>query len=145
MDPASWQGLAGIYLDRGRDDRALIQLLELARTNTRDPDIPAKIATIYKGQGQLRDAQYWYRRALYIDPFNANLHQALGDTSMQSGDAAAALREYIVLTRIKPTDPKHFENAAFAAHKLGNKEDAYRFARKAVALDPASGARTLLP
>ena len=49
MDPASWQGLAGIYLDRGRDDRALIQLLELARTNTRDPDIPAKIATIYKG------------------------------------------------------------------------------------------------
>ena len=145
MDPISWHGLAGIYLDRGHDDRALVQLLELARTNSQDPDIPAKIARIYKGQSRLHDARYWYRRALYIDPFNGGLHQALGDTSMQAGDAAAALREYTILTQIGPTNPTHFESAAYAAHKLGDKEKASQFAQRAVELDPDSGARALLP
>ena len=144
MDPASWRGLAGIYLKRGEHDLALPQLLELARTEVDDATVPAKIAGIYRRRGRLGEARYWYRRALYIDPFDVDLHRALGDTSMQAGDTKMALDEYKMLTKLEPDDPKHFENAAFAAHKLGDKAEAQKFARRAVRLDPASPARSLL-
>ncbi|MBU0717982.1 MAG: tetratricopeptide repeat protein, partial [Planctomycetes bacterium] len=145
LDPASWKGLAGIYLERGDDPGALTQLLELARTNDRDPDIPAKIARIYRRQGRNRESQYWYGRGLNIAPFHVELRKGLAETCMQAGDTAAALREYIMLTRLEPDQAKHYENAALAAYKLGNQDQAQAFARQALTLDPASGARVLLP
>ncbi len=145
MDPLSWRGLAGIYLDRGDDEAALPQLLELARIEQDDPDVPGRLATIVRRRGNLREAQYWYGQALFIDPFSADLHEALGDTCMQIGDTAAALREYRMLTLIEPGDPKHFEAAALAANKLGDTAQAADFARRAVELNPASSVRSLIP
>ncbi|MGB2987406.1 MAG: tetratricopeptide repeat protein, partial [Phycisphaerae bacterium] len=155
MDPASWRGLAGIYWERGAYDLALPQLLELTRIEESDAKIPAEIAKIYKSRSRnrvgptfqsvtrLREAQYWYRRALNVDPFSVEVHKALADTCMQAGDTKAALDEYKVLTQLEPDNPKRFEDAAFAAHKLGAGDQAQQFARKAVALDPSSSARTL--
>jgi tetratricopeptide (TPR) repeat protein len=145
IDPASWGGLAGVYLERGEDDRALPQLLELARIEQNDPDVPRKAATILRRRGDLRETQYWFRQALSIDPSSVELHQAMGDVCMQSGDSEAALREYKTLTELQPTNVKHFESAALAAHKLGNAEQAQVFARQAVKLDPRSLVRTLIP
>ncbi|MEK7757642.1 MAG: tetratricopeptide repeat protein, partial [Planctomycetota bacterium] len=79
MDPTSWGGLAGIYLERGEEELALPQLIELARIEQNDPTIPQKVASIVRRRGELREAQYWYRQALSIDPSCADLHQALGD------------------------------------------------------------------
>jgi tetratricopeptide (TPR) repeat protein len=145
IDPASWGGLAGVYLERGEDDRALPQLLELARIEQNDADVARKAATILRRRGDLREAQYWFRQALSIDPSSIDLHQAMGDLCMQSGDSKAALREYKTLTELQPTNAKHFESAALAAHKLGNAEQAQAFARQALKLDPQSPVRTLVP
>jgi len=145
IDPASWGGLAGVYLERGEDDRALPQLLELARIEQNDADVARKAATILRRRGDLREAQYWLRQALSIDPSSVELHQAMGDVCMQSGDSEAALREYKTLTNLQPTNAKHFESAALAAHKLGNAEQAQAFARHALKLDPQSPVRTLVP
>ncbi|MFQ5415147.1 MAG: peptidase MA family metallohydrolase, partial [Phycisphaerae bacterium] len=145
LDPASWRGLAGVYLQRGDDDLALPQLLELARTEEHDADVPASIARIYTRKRRLRDAEYWYRQALYVNPFATNLHEALADVSMQLGDTAAALREYTMLTELMPDHAPYFASAAAAAHKIGDAATAATMARKAVALDPASPARALVP
>ena len=145
MDPASWRGLAGIYLSRGDEDKSLPQLLQLARIEQGDPDIPAKIARIQRGRGRLREAQYWFRRARFIDPFDVNLHAAFGDTSMQAGDTVSALRAYRLLTALEPENAHHFEAAAFAAHKLGESAEALKLARRAIELDPTSSAGSLLP
>lgn len=144
MDPASWRGLAGILLERGDDDEALPQLLELARLDSDDHDIRAEIGRIYRRQNRLRDARYWYRQALAIDPFNVAHHEALGDAEMQAGDAKSALKEYTLLTKLEPKVAGHFAQAAFAANRLGDREAAHRFATKAVELDPQSPARGLL-
>jgi tetratricopeptide (TPR) repeat protein len=93
----------------------------------------------------LREAQYWYRQALSIDPSNVDLHQAMGDVCMQAGDCEAALREYKTLTNLQPTHAKHFEAAALAAHKLGDADQAQAFARQAIKLDPQSQVRSLVP
>jgi tetratricopeptide (TPR) repeat protein len=145
LDPASWKGLAGVYLARGDHDLALPQLLEVARTQADDADVPAQIADICSRQGRLHDARFWYRRAIQIDPFNVEIRGALGAICMRAGWTEAALQEYLVLTQLEPADAEHFENAATAAHKLGDRKQAEKLARQALELDPASPARSLLP
>ena len=100
---------------------------------------------IFRRRGELREAQYWYRQALSIDPSSIDLHQALGEVSMQAGDTEAALREYKTLTELQPTNAKHFEAAALAAHKLGATQQAKALAREAIKLDPQSQVRSLVP
>ena len=63
---------------------------------------------------------------------------------MQANDIRASLDQYATLTVIDPQQVNHFENAATAAHKTGERARALEFARQAVALDPASPARSLL-
>ncbi len=145
LDPASWQALSAIYLKRKQDDLALPQLMELARLDCHDPDVPNGIARIQRARGQLNEALYWYRRALHVDPFSAALRQALAETCMLAGDTQAALEEYVCLTRLEPQQARYFEQAAFAAHKLGDRERAQELARQAVTLDAQSAARALLP
>lgn len=144
MDPASWRGLAGIYLSAGDDARALPQLVELARIEGDDPQVPADIARICRKANRLGEARYWMRRALAISPFDQELHRVLGETCMREGDTAAALREFKTLIEIAPDRSEYFEGAAFAAHKLGDVDAARRYAERAVALEPASRARALL-
>jgi Tfp pilus assembly protein PilF len=50
-----------------------------------------------------------------------------------------------MLTLLQRDNAAHFENAAFAAHKLGDAAEAQKYARQAVKLDPTSSARSLLP
>jgi tetratricopeptide (TPR) repeat protein len=145
MDPASWRALAGIHLKRGEEDKALPQLVELARMEETDADIAARIASILRKQERFREAIYWYRQALFADPFNIDVHNALGETALLVDDNEAALRRFDFAARLEPRNPRHFEKAAFAAHKLGRKDEAARFARTAVELDPNSSARSLLP
>lgn len=144
-DPSSWRGLAGIYLDRGDEALALSQLLTLARTEEHDPEIPATIARIHERQNRLREAQYWYRSALYIDPGNVQLYSKLGEVSQRADDTRSALQAYTILTKLEPGEVEHFEHAAMAATKLGDSSAAQLFAQRAVALDPKSSVRSLLP
>ncbi len=145
FDPSSWRGLAGIYLDRGDDSLAMSQLLTLAQTEEHDPEIPAAIARIHERQNRLREAQYWYRAALYIDPGNAKLYRKLGEVSQRADDTRSALQAYTILTKLEPAEAEHFERAAMAATKLGDSTAAQSFARQALALDPKSSVRSLLP
>ncbi len=144
MDPASWQGLAGIYLDRGTDDQAMPQLLELTRLESDGHDIRAELGRIYRRKNRLRDSQYWYRQALAINPFDVSYHEAYGDVCMQVGDARTALAEFTWLTKFEPDVANHFAKAAFAAKRLGDKAKTRSFAEKAVAIDPDSPAKSLL-
>ena len=63
---------------------------------------------------------------------------------MQVGDARTALAEYTMLTKLEPAVASHFSKAAFAANRLGDREQTKAFAEKAVALDPDAPAKGLL-
>jgi len=144
MDPASFRGLAGIFLDKEEDELALPQLMELARIDQTDSAIPRRIAEIIRRRGNLSEAAYWYRQAIFINPFDTGLHEALGTTLTQSSDYSGALREYDMLTKLEPTKAAWFESAAIAAHKSGDRDTAQRFAARATALNPASNITKLI-
>lgn len=144
MNPRSWQALSGVYLKNGEDDKALPQLRELARRSEHDAEVPAELGRIYSQQGNLKEAMYWYAQALHIDTFGVDVRKKLAATATRAGDTERALQEYELLTRIKPEEAEHFEQAAFAAFKLGQKDRAQRYARRAVELDPQSSAKSIL-
>ena len=144
-DPVSWRGLAGILLQRRQYDRALPQLVELARLDQSDPEVPVQIADIHRKAGRFHEARYWYRRANFIDPFDTHTHRALGELAKRAGDARAALSEFTLLTRLEPQRAEFFELAALAARDAGDNDAALAFARQAVRLDPNSPARSLIP
>jgi tetratricopeptide (TPR) repeat protein len=144
MDPASWSGLAGIYLERDDNDAALPQLIELARIEDGDFEVRAKIAWIYRQKGGMADSRYWLGRAVFIDPFNPKLHVSLAETLTQMGDHEAALREYTMLTKLVPGNVAYWEQAALTSKRLNREVDVRRFAEQAVKLKPDSIARNLL-
>lgn len=144
-DPTSWRGLGGIYLEQGKDDLALQQLLELARLDENNAAVRAQIGRIYRRRGRIHDARYWLQQALFIAPFDPDLHDLLGDTNMQAGDTEGALREYKMLSKLQPEKAEPLAKAAFAAQKLGEHDKAVEFARQAVKIDAQSDARALLP
>ncbi len=143
-DPVSWSGLSGIYLHQGDEEKALPQLMELARLDQSSSDVAKKIAEIIRRRGNLNEAAYWYRQAIFINPFDTGLHEGLAATYTQSSDYRAALREYEMLTKLEPTKTAYFESAAVAALKSGDRDAAQRFAARAVALNPASKITRLL-
>ena len=144
LDPFAWRGLAGIYLEGGQFELALPELLEVARTNEHDADVPYQIGVIHQRRGNLPDARYWLLRSLYIDPFSLPAHERLATVLMQLEDTSAALEEYRVLCKLAPKKARYHADCAFAYHKLGDIDNARKYAARAVELDGNSPAAALL-
>ena len=145
MDPASYRALAGIYLEAGGIDSALPQLLELARRESNDPGVPAQIADIYESRARLTDAAYWYGQAIFIDPFDASLHEKRAAVYERVGMLSEALAEFEALCSLDPMRADYLAHAAELSQRLGDEAAARSYARRAVAVDPNSPAAPLLP
>ncbi|MCG3136302.1 MAG: Lipopolysaccharide assembly protein B [Phycisphaerae bacterium] len=145
LNPTSYQLLSAVYLKQEQLDAALPELLELALQDEHDPDVPRQIGYIYREQNKLKPAAEWYRRAVHIDPYHVATHQQLGRLLTDLNDHPGAIREYLALTLLEPRKATHFNELAFAYQRAGNQEQARQTAEKAVALDPNSSAKTLLP
>lgn len=143
-DPASWSGLAGIYLQRDDVEKAIPQLKQLAVLEPNDADVLSELGSLYRRSNELEKAAYWAKQALFVEPVAADLHENLADILMASGRTADALEEYLFLTRVEPDRAEGYQAAAFAAHKLGKTDLARSLAQKAVERDPDSPARSLL-
>ncbi len=144
LDPASDRGLAGIHLARADHDKALPHLLELARADADDAEVSAALGMIYERRNRLGDAKYWYTQSLYADAFAVKTHVDLADVCERLGDKNTAVREYQALCALEPDEVAHFERAVVALNEIGQREAARKYAKRAVALDPDSSARSLL-
>ena len=118
--------------------------MELARIDQTDSSVQKRVAEIVRKKGQLNEAAYWYRQAIFINPFDVKLHEALAGVHAEASDYGAALREWEMVTRLDPNNAAYLEAAAVAALKSGDRESAQRFAARAVSLNPASNITRLL-
>jgi len=143
-DPSSWRGLAGVYLEQDDLDAARTQLLELARLDENDAEVRSHLGRVFRHRAEPGEARYWYREALFIDPFSVNTNEAYADLVMQMGDSETAFRVYKLLTSLSPGEVSFLEKAALAAVKAGHRDAARAFAKKAVQLAPQSPARAIL-
>ncbi len=143
-NPLSYRILSGVYLAQDDDDAALGPLLELARHEEHDADVPRQIARIYTQRNQLPTAAAWYQQSVYIDPYDLDTHLRYARVLDELPDPLGAVREYRMLTLLEPDRPEHLNELAFAHHRAGQRDQARETARRAVALDPQAAARQLL-
>ena len=145
-NPAAYQGLAGIYLQRNEPKKALPALIELWRTDENDASLPLQIAGIFERQpGREADAMLWYRRALAIDPYAIDPHVARAKLAEKTARWDVAIREHRALCHLEPSEAKHFAALARAYANAGHDEKARTAAHQAVKLDPDSPAAEMLP
>lgn len=144
LDSEPYRRLMEIYLGEGDSRRALPELIELARLEDDEVDLPLKIAELKMAAGHPAEAIEWLRRAVRIDPYSIEIHDRLGRLLMESERFAEAVREFEVLTRLEPQSAKHQGDLAFALHRTGRLAPAREAARRAVELDGNSPARSLL-
>ncbi len=144
IDPFAARHLGEIYTQRHDPKRALIFLLQAAKTETNDFQLLTKIAQTYLRQGNIPEALNWFESSLQVDPFAELPHSQRAKGLMQLGRTEQAIEEYAILCKLAPDNEEYHAACALAHHKLGNKQKAQEFAAKAVALNPNSPAKIIL-
>lgn len=143
-DPFSAMSLAMIYLAREDDDAALRQFQWAADRGDHDAELRRRVSRIYARRDQLDQARSWLDGALMINPYSIELRTELAQILARMGQTEDAARQYGILCDLAPDVAAHWSRAAMAYHQIGERDDALRCAKRAIALDPDSPARALL-
>jgi tetratricopeptide (TPR) repeat protein len=109
-----YEMLAESYLAQGDRAAAAAELERYARAGGRSPSVLKKLAGLQKDAGKPTEAAATLSRLLYIYPVqDEELHQELGDLSLELGDLDQAIREYRTVVALNPNDQagSHFNLA----------------------------------
>ena len=87
-ESSAHKDLGFAYLRVGRSDEALIELLMTQLLGAADSDTLTAIGRIHLDAGRLDDAERVLRRAHTLNPSNAQMHYALGNTLIRLGRTA---------------------------------------------------------
>lgn len=132
-----YEALGELYTEQSREADALAQYLAWARNNG-DAALPViRAAEIYRHRKDWASAEKALELAIYVNPYDPNVHTLLGEAAVEFGNWPAAVRAYQVLLGLNPTDPAeaHY-NLARALLGGGNKSEAKREVLKALEIAP---------
>jgi tetratricopeptide (TPR) repeat protein len=107
LEQTSYSSLAGIYLSRQQNDKAIAQLLELERHEQKDERIPRKLADLYVEQKQWPQAQDAAFRAIRINPFNAVNHALMAQILVAQKDPDQSIPYWQNATALQPQIPAY--------------------------------------
>jgi predicted Zn-dependent protease len=140
LEDTSYLNLAGIYLLRAENDKAIAQLLELERHEQKDERIPRKLADLYLQQKQLPQAEQAAFRSVRINPYNAVNHELLAQVLVQENKQPQAAEYWQHATELQPRVAEFWEGLADTRGALGDAPAAAAAAKKALELEPTSKA-----
>jgi len=144
FDEYSRARLAELYAELKQPEKALAELVELARLDANDESYPLRVARIHADAGRGAEAVEWYRRALLVAPYDEDTHGVLGQLLMREQRFVEAADTFRVLTQLDPAAAASHSRLAFALYRAGKIEEAKTAAKRAVSLDPKSEAKSLL-
>jgi len=140
LDETSYSSLAGIYLLRKDNDKAVGQLLEMQRHEQKNELIPRKLADLYMQAKKLADAETSAYRAVRINPYNAINHELLAQVLDAENKPKEAVEYWTYATDLQPKIAEFWEGLADAQGAQGNKPAAADAAKKALEIQPDSKA-----
>jgi predicted Zn-dependent protease len=151
-EDTSYVKLAGIYLLNKQPEKAIPQFAELQAHEQRDEIIPRQLASLYRQQGQLAEAQDSAYRAVRINPYNALNHHLLAQIYLaenakatnpeQKLEFAKKAAEYWgYATELQPKIADFWAGLAEANAACGDADAASDAAKKAVEIQANSPAR----
>ena len=98
-----------------------------------EPAVPKRIAEMYVEQDDPRSAADWLRRAIEIDPFDADTHLGRGEALLAAGDARSAEHAFKAACTLLPDDAAGYDGLSRVYKALGEDEKATLSAAEAEA------------
>jgi tetratricopeptide (TPR) repeat protein len=89
-------------------------------------------------RGEYELAEREYRKALAIEPDNAESRRSLGLSLWRLEDLDGAIEQYRIAAELEPTDPQNPHSLAVLLTEKGLYEEAIRFFEQVLELDPKS-------
>ncbi|MEE8142438.1 MAG: tetratricopeptide repeat protein, partial [Planctomycetota bacterium] len=129
--------LAGLLHEEKRDDEAVAVLEKLVRVSRDDVEVRKRLGAVYRVQEKWEKLVQALDDAVYIDPYDMEVHRFLAEGYLQLEAYSLALRELTV----QLADEKAEKNALFGEiswchYHLGDPEKALEFADKALERAP---------
>lgn len=107
IDTFAHQQLARIFLASEEPARAIPHLEELDRREERSPVFAARLARLYRAQGDIELALQKATRVLHIDPYRASYRELAAAIAVEAQDYASAKLHIEALTLLEPDRPQH--------------------------------------
>ena len=139
IEPGNPYELLGqMYLEQKREDEALAQFTAWSRRDgdTRTPLL--KAAEIYRTRKDWASAARMLNLSIYIDPYDPDAQEKLGEAAMESGDWAVAIAAYRTLAGLNAADRAGaLYNLSRALYASGKKLEAKREVLRALEFAPS--------
>ncbi len=118
--------LSGVYEAEGRIDEWIDILKQRRKMSPQSSDSGLKLAQLMMQREDREAAVGILEDLMFVNPLNPELHQTLGDAYLQTGSAEKALREFLVLLELGPTDVAGTQYRIASALALDGQNDLAR-------------------
>jgi tetratricopeptide (TPR) repeat protein len=133
-----YQLLGELYIQLGNEEAALQQFLGWTRYDENAAPPLLKAAEIYGNRKDWASVTKVLEQAVYINPYDQELHKRLGEAANRAGNWTTAAAAYRVLLGLNPPDPAGAHlNLAEALMAGGKKQEARREVLKALEIAPS--------
>ena len=129
-------GLALVDFAGGEDQKGIERLERVVRLNPRHSEAFLILGTAYSKAGENRKALEATKRAKEINPYDYNSLVNLGTAYTRLGGLREGAGYYLEAARLYPEKPLTFYNLGRVFYADGQKQEARKWLRKAVMIDP---------
>ncbi|MGE3165627.1 MAG: tetratricopeptide repeat protein [Planctomycetota bacterium] len=137
--PNPYYFLARLLTEEDREADAIAVLEQLVRVARDDLEVRKRLGAYYTAREEWPLLVQALGDAPFIDPFDGEVHQMLAKGYVEVEAYESALRELEVLLAFEdPALEKIYPELAFCHLKLGNRDQAADFAKRALGLAPTS-------
>ncbi len=129
--------LARLYEEQGEDDLALEAYRAYTAMNENHLGAHLALASLEEKAGNTAGMRDALDRAIWIDPYQRDIHDRLAAVHEEAGDWAAGTRERRALLGLDPTDRAHaYYRLALALHRDGASAEARSVVLRALEIAP---------
>ena len=132
----AYSNLAGIQMEQGRSDEALVNLKKTLELEPKDVVARGNLGELLRQLGRLDEAQAELQTALTFHPDNPNVHYNLGVVLLQRGQLTAAAGHFELVLKHQPDAIDAHNNLAVACLGSGQVARAVIEWQEALRLDP---------
>lgn len=135
--PNPYYFLARLLVAEDREADAITVLEKLVRVSRDDFEVRKRLGSYYTAREEWPLVVQALEDAPFIDPFDQEVHQMLAKAFVEVDAHESALRELTVLLAYEdPALDKIYPELAYCHFKLGDREKAIDFAKRALGLSP---------